>query len=342
MPVTPTEPHVEGMAVRQRRFSGLCFDDRNAMPFRKGRKRLAGFGIQHAAAGNDDRLCRCFEHRDRMGQFVRIGMQAARGPDFFVKEAFGIIIGFRLHILAERQRDRAAIGGIGQHLHGAAQRRDDLFGAGDAVEIARNRAEAVVDGHRAVAEILDLLEDRIRTAIGKDIAREKQDRQAVDMGKGCRCHHVECAGADGRGAGHEAAAEACLGKGDRRICHALLVLGAVGRQRVLDAMQRLADTGDIAMAENGEDTAEDRGLLTVNHGHLLGQKPRDGLRHGQANGLVAHCFLLERGHCLDFPLHTLPLRGRVGPQVRGGVTPAVPNGSPPPAAPLRPPPSRGR
>jgi hypothetical protein len=51
-------------------------------------------------------------------------------------------------------------------------------------------------------------------------------------------------------------------------------------------MQRLADAGDIAMAEDRPDTAEDRGLLAVDHGHLLGQKPRDGLRHRQANGLA--------------------------------------------------------
>ena len=63
-------------------------------------------------------------------------------------------------------------------------------------------------------------------------------------------HHVERAGADRRRADHEATAEARLGVGDRGERHALLVVGAVGRQLVAHLVERLADAGDIAVAED--------------------------------------------------------------------------------------------
>ena len=52
-------------------------------------------------------------------EFGLVGADAARRPDLLGKEAFGIIVGLGLHVLAERQRHRAAFGRIGQHLHGA-------------------------------------------------------------------------------------------------------------------------------------------------------------------------------------------------------------------------------
>jgi hypothetical protein len=39
----------------------------------------------------------------------------------------------------------------------------------------------VIGADRAIAPILDLLQNRIRGAVGKDIAGDRQDRQAVYM-----------------------------------------------------------------------------------------------------------------------------------------------------------------
>jgi hypothetical protein len=50
--------------------------------------------------------------------------------------------------------------------------------------------------------------------------------------------------------------------------HALLVVRAIGRQLVAHLIERLAQPGDIAMAEDRPDAAEDRHLLAVDHGHL--------------------------------------------------------------------------
>jgi hypothetical protein len=85
---------------------------------------------------------------------------------------------------------------VGQHAERAGQGGHDLLRPQDAVEIARDRPEAIVRRHRAVAEILDLLQHRIGPAIGEDIAGQQQHRQAVDMRQRGRRHHVGGAGPD--------------------------------------------------------------------------------------------------------------------------------------------------
>ena len=156
------------------------------------------------------------DRRDRRGELVFVRTDAARRPDLFGEQALRPVVGFGLNVLAHRQRHRPAFGGIGEHVHGALQGRNQLLGAIDAVEVARHRPEAVVGRHGSVAEVLDLLQHRVGQSVGEDVAGQQQDRQPVDMGDGGGGHHVERAGADRRGAGHEAAAEARLGEGDRR------------------------------------------------------------------------------------------------------------------------------
>ena len=93
-------------------------------------------------------------------------------------------------------------------------------------------------------------------------------------------HHIGGAGADGAGAGHHAAPVAGLGEGDGRERHGLLVMGAEGRQLVAQLRQGLADAGDIAMAEDGEDAGEERQGLAVDLGRLRGEIAQQGLGHG--------------------------------------------------------------
>ena len=54
-----------------------------------------------------------------------------------------------------------------------------------------------------------------------------------------------------------------LGVGDRGVGHRLLVLAAPGRQRVADAVQRLADAGDVAVAEDRPDALDEALALSV-------------------------------------------------------------------------------
>ena len=77
------------------------------------------------------------------------------------EEALGPVVGLGLHVLAEGERHRPAVGRVGHHPHRAGQRGQQLLGPRDAVEIAADGAEAVVGADRAVAEILDLLQHRV-------------------------------------------------------------------------------------------------------------------------------------------------------------------------------------
>ena len=106
------------------------------MGFGKFRQRGGSFRKQNAAAGDDHRLLRVLQYTDGLGQFILIGADAAGAPDFFLEEAFGIVIGLGLGILAHGERHGAAFGWIGEHHHGAAEGGDQLFRPCDAVEVA--------------------------------------------------------------------------------------------------------------------------------------------------------------------------------------------------------------
>ena len=152
--------------------------------------------IDDAAAGDHQWLFGGFERCNRRAKFIAVGPWPPLRPDTRLEKTFRIIIGFRLHVLAESQRNRAAFRRIGQHRHGACQCGDDLFRPGDAVEIARYGPEAIIGRNSAVGKILHLLQNRIGYAIGKDIAGQQQQGQAIDMGESRSGHHIGGAGAD--------------------------------------------------------------------------------------------------------------------------------------------------
>ena len=261
-------PQRQRRAVRHSGFTGLCFRHRNAMTLGKDLHLTFSLRIQHAATRNDEGALCGFEQGYGLGQFKCIGGGAARTMDAALEKALRIIIGLGLHILTEGQCHRPAVHRVGQHAHGAVKRGNDLLRAGDAVKIARHRLEAIIGRDRAIAEILDLLQNRIRATIGKDIAGNQQYGQAVDMGHGGGGHHIGGARPDGGGAGHHAAAARRLGKGHSSMGHALLIMGAVSGQRVARGIKRLAQPRHIAMAENGPDTGKNRLFLPVDFGHL--------------------------------------------------------------------------
>ena len=130
----------------------------------------------------------------------------------------------------------------------------------DAVEVARHRAQAVVRRHGAVVEVLDLLQHRIGRARDEHVARQQQHRQPVDVRERGGGDEVGGARPDRRRARHHAPAEVRLGVRDRRVRHRLLVVRAIRRQHVAVRVQRLADAGDVAVAEDREHAAEERRL----------------------------------------------------------------------------------
>ena len=77
--------------------------------------------------------------------------------------------------------------------------------------------------------------------------------------------------------------------GDRRVRHRLLVVRAVGRQRVAMRVQRLADARDVAVAEDREHAAEERRdavrRLRAQRREIADQR----LRRRQADVVIALC-----------------------------------------------------
>ena len=134
------------------------------------------------------------------------GAGAAAVPFLGGEELGRPVVGLGLHVLAEGERDRAAVGGVGHGGEGAGERGQELLGAGDAVEVAADRAEGVVGGDGAVAEVLDLLQHRVGGAVGEDVAGDEEDGEAVDVRQRGGGDHVEGAGADRGGDGHRALA----------------------------------------------------------------------------------------------------------------------------------------
>ena len=106
--------------IRQRRFAGLRYGDRNAVRTGKSSQPVAGLGVEDAAACNDQRSLGSGQGFHRSPQFSAIGFDAPQRPDPFLKEVDRIVEGLRLDILTEAERHRSAVGRTGKHLHGTA------------------------------------------------------------------------------------------------------------------------------------------------------------------------------------------------------------------------------
>ncbi len=259
------------------------------MRFGKGAQGVPGLAVQHAAAGHDQRLPGGLEQGDGVGQFDRVGRLAAHADQRRLEEALRPVVRKGLHVLRQCQADRAALGRVGHHLDRAGQGDQQLFGRGDPVEVARHRAEAVVGAEVALFEALHLLQHGIGLARHEDVAGQEQQRQPGHVRERGRGEHVGGAGADARGGGHHALAEVGFGEGDRRVGHALFVVRAQRRQPVLLGLQRFAEPGDVAVAEDREHAAairQDFGAAVGLHdfgpqrGQIADQRLADGQSHG--------------------------------------------------------------
>ncbi len=292
------------MIVGHGGLAGLRFRYRKAAPGAEIEEIPLGLRIEHAAAANDERTLGRGEQRRGFLHLARIGRGAADAVDAGGEEALGIIVGLRLHVLAEGERDGAAFGGIGQNGDCAVERGHDLLGPRNAVEIARNRAETIVGADRAVAEILDLLQHRVGLAGGEHVAGNEQHGQAVDMRDRGGRHHVGGAGADRGRAGHHAPASRGLGEGDGRVRHRLLVMGAIGRQLLSRAVERLAQARHVAVAENREHALEQPLLAPVHDDALPAQEANHRLRGGQTHHGLISCRVSPWRKTLAFPSGT--------------------------------------
>ena len=152
---------------------------------------------------------------------------------------------------------------------GGGEGLDDLGRVGDPVPVATETAlKTVVQPVGWIAEMLELLQHRVGEAGGVGIAAQHEHRQAVGVGESGRGVEIGRAGTGGRGAEHETPAQVIFGVGGGGKAHALLVLAAIKRQHVPVIVERFAEAGDVAMAENAEAAAAkalaDRPSISMN------------------------------------------------------------------------------
>ena len=282
------------MVPGQAALAGLRLGHRHAMRFGKHAQGLPGLAVQHAAARHDQRPFGAGQQGHGLLQLGGIGRRAAQADQRRVEEIHGPVEGLGLHILRQRKAGGAALRRVGHDLDGARQGRQQLPGLHDAVEVARDRAQAVVGAQITLLEALHLLQDGIGQARGKDVPGQQQQRQARHMRQRGGGHQVGGAGADAGGHGHHALAEMGLGKGHGRMGHALFAVGAKGGQPVPVGMQGLAQPGHVAMPKDGEHAAAiglDGGAAVRLHDlgpqgrQVADQRLADGQSHSACHGL---------------------------------------------------------
>ena len=251
------------------------------MPLAEFAQRRAGLGIQHPAPANDQRSARRTQHLQRPRQLLARRRRAPQAPRSLLEQARRPTQRLGLHVLTQRERHRAAARRVRQHLHRAIEGDHQLLRSRDAIEVARQRPQAIVRRDESVAEILELLQHRIGPTGRKHVSRQQQHGQPIDVGDGRSRRQIRGSWPYGGRTRHHAAAVRSLGKGDCRMAHRLLIMGSQCGKDVARGVQRFAECRHVAMPEYGPDAGEHPAALAINFGPLRRHGAHQGLRHGE-------------------------------------------------------------
>jgi len=160
------------MVRDQRAFARLRLGKGDLIALGKLAQRLARFRVFHPAAADNYRLALTVNQRQGIRQLRRDRQAAIQTVHAFLEEVVRVIPGFALHILRQRQRDRAGFGRIGQHAHGIDTGGHQLLRAADAIPVFADGAEGVVGADAEIVALLNLLQHRIGLTGGEDVARQ--------------------------------------------------------------------------------------------------------------------------------------------------------------------------
>ena len=218
---------------------------------------------------------------DRPRERRLVGQRPRDVPDALREEVVGIVVGLGLHVLREGERHRAGLGLVDEDAHRLQRRRHDLLGPPDPVEVARDRAEAVVHGDVTGRRILELLQHGVGPARGEDVAGEQQHGQPVHGREGGAGDHVRRPRPDRARARERPEAVAHPRVAGRDVHHPLLAARLVVGQELGVLVQRLPDPGDVAVPEDPEAAAEEAVLDAVALDVLRGEEADERLRGSQ-------------------------------------------------------------
>ena len=275
-------PHGLRVVERQRPLPGLCLSDGDPRPLDEGSQRIGGARVDDAATSDDERALRAADRRDGSAERRGIGRAPVDVPDPFGHELARIVVSLRLHVLGQRERDRAGICRAREDAHRGERCRDELLGPADAVPVTRDRDERIVHRHVAARRYLHLLQHRVRRARREHVTGQEQHRQPVHGRERRPGDHVRRAGADRGRAGERREAIVHPREPARRVHHRLLVARHVIRQELRPLEERLADPGDVAVPEDPPDPREESPLHAVALDVLRREEAHQRLRHRQS------------------------------------------------------------
>jgi hypothetical protein len=281
-------PRVERMLGEQRGLARHRLDDGHVVLLGEAAQARLRQGVVHAPPGHDQGRLGAAQRGDGRCQLAMVGAHAAQLVHDRLEQPHGVVIGLRLDVLGQPEEGRAAIGRVEHRGDRERERLRDLRRAGDAIPVARHRPERVVDRDRWLVEVLDLLQHGIGDARMERVARQQQQGQPVGVRDRGRRDHVRRARADGGRRRHELAAAHRLCEADRGQCHPLLALAAERRQHAARVVERLAQAGDVAVAEDAEHARDERPLLAVYQRALNRQEAHDRLRRGEPDRAHRH------------------------------------------------------
>lgn len=270
--------HVLGVVVAQGALADLGGGDGDAGRRGELRQRLLGAAVVDSAARDDQGTAGGTDRPYRFGQFVGVGGRAAYVPHAVGEELVGPVVRLGLNVLRESESYGTCLDGVGEDPHRLQRSRDQRLGARDTVEVPRHRTQTVVDRHVAGVRDFELLEDRVRRAGREGVAGEKQDGEMVDRGERGTGDEVGRARADRRRHGVRGETVGLTGVANCRVDHGLFVAALVERHVVAVFDERLAEPGDVPVAEDAPGGLDQAAADAVPLGVLGGQEAYERLR----------------------------------------------------------------
>jgi len=104
------------------------------------------------------------------GYLLQIGTRPADAVNARCEERHRKIVGTALHVLRQTQKRRAAIRRIEHGSNSGRKRLQQLCRMSNAIPVARDRLERIVDRNGRVAKVFDLLQYRMRKAVMINVA----------------------------------------------------------------------------------------------------------------------------------------------------------------------------
>src|SRR5439155_5832300 len=208
----PNGPEVLWMIEGQRSFAGLRLGNRDAGLFDETCQRLRSSAVDDAAASDDNRSPRRANPLNCTLQNPTLRRRPRNMPDSFLEQICGIIPGFRLDVLWQRQRNSPGLCRRSEYTHSFHHRKHNLLRTVDPVPKTRDRTKCIV--YRCVLSKLglELLENWRHITASENIARQQQYRETVNGGRCGACHHIGRPGSNRGDTSKGAQTVASLGK----------------------------------------------------------------------------------------------------------------------------------